>query len=125
MKLKIILLFLSILICSAQAHANPYITSGDVPAERGFKAVALTDDLEHPWGMAWLPNGDLLITERPGRLRLVRDGRLVPEPIQGIAPVFASGQGGLLDVSIHPGFENNRKVFFTYAHGRLCPSQRQ
>ena len=102
---------------AAPVNAKPYMTTGDVPAERGFRAVTLIDDLEHPWGMAWLPNGDLLITERPGRLRLVRDGRLVAEPIEGIPQVYDSGQGGLLDVSVHPRFAENRKVFFTYAHG--------
>jgi glucose/arabinose dehydrogenase len=68
--------------------------------------------------MAWLPNGDLLITERPGRLRRVREGRLMPEPIAGVPDVFAEGQGGLLDIGLHPNFEKNRKLYFTYAHGR-------
>jgi glucose/arabinose dehydrogenase len=67
--------------------------------------------------MVWLPNSDILITERPGRLRLVRSGRLISEPVAGISEVFASGQGGLLDVSLHPKFNQNRKVYFTYAHG--------
>jgi glucose/arabinose dehydrogenase len=67
--------------------------------------------------MAWLPNGDILITERPGRLRIVRGGRLVPNSVAGVSEVFAAGQGGLLDISLHPRFKENRKVYFTYAHG--------
>ena len=81
--------------------------------------------LEHPWGMAILPNGDMLITERPGRLRLVRDDQLQPEAIAGVATVsdvtanqvFASQQGGLLDIALHPRFTENNWVYFTYAHG--------
>ena len=118
MQKKMMCVMLALLIAGATcALAKPLMTTGDVPAERGFRAVTLIEDLEHPWSMAWLPSGDLLITERPGRLRLVRDGRLVDEPIEGIPQVFASGQGGLLDVSVHPRFDETRKVFFTYAHG--------
>ena len=107
-----------ILIISVVAPgAEPIITRGDVPAERGFRAVTLLQGLEHPWSMAWLPNGDLLVTERPGRLRRVSGGRLAVAPIAGVPEVFASGQGGLLDVSLHPEFEENRRIYFTYAHG--------
>ena len=60
----------------------------------------------------------MLITERPGRLRRVRDGRLMPEAVTGVPDVLADGQGGLLDIRLHPDFETNRKVYFTYAHGR-------
>jgi len=115
--LSIILSNLLMVICTNQSLAQPYITQGDVPAERGFRTVTLVEGLEHPWSMAWLPNSDILITERPGRLRLVRDGRLIPDPVSGVPEVFASGQGGLLDVSLHPRFNQNRKAYFTYAHG--------
>jgi glucose/arabinose dehydrogenase len=77
----------------------------------------LISNLDHPWGMAWLPDGSLLITERAGRLRLFRNGRLEPTPIAGVPPVFASGQGGLLDIALHPQFAQNRFVYLTYAHG--------
>jgi aldose sugar dehydrogenase len=102
---------------STRLPAQPHVTQGDVPAERGFRAVTLLQGLEHPWGITWLPNGDILVTERPGRLRLVREDRLVSNPIPGVPEVFDSGQGGLLDVSLHPRFEKNRKVYFTYAYG--------
>jgi glucose/arabinose dehydrogenase len=73
--------------------------------------------LEHPWGMVWLPDGTMLVTERPGRLRVIRDGKLEAAPVIGVPQVFASGQGGLLDVSLHPQFAQNRLVYLTYAHG--------
>jgi len=90
--LSFILSNLLIIISANQTLAQPYITQGDVPAERGFRTVTLVEGLEHPWSMAWLPNSDILITERPGRLRLVRGGRLISDPVSGISEVFASGQ---------------------------------
>ncbi|NIN34935.1 MAG: PQQ-dependent sugar dehydrogenase, partial [Gammaproteobacteria bacterium] len=63
----------------------------------------------------FLPNGDMLITERPGRLRIVRNGVLDPEPIGGIPPVWFLGRAGLLDVALHPDFESNQLVYFTYS----------
>jgi glucose/arabinose dehydrogenase len=97
--------------------AQPVIIESDVPAEGGFRRVTLVEGLEHPWSMAWLPNGDLLITERPGRLRLMRSGRLMADPIAGLPEVYAEGQGGLLDLLLHPRFEDNGRLFVTYAHG--------
>ncbi|MCL4848627.1 MAG: sorbosone dehydrogenase family protein [Acidobacteria bacterium] len=71
--------------------------------------------LERPWALAFLPNGDMLITERPGRLRIVRsDLTLDPRPIAGIPPVLDSAYKGLMDVALHPDFETNRLVYFTY-----------
>ena len=110
-------------MCSDRLLAQPYINQSDVPAERGFRAVSLLRGLEHPWSMAWLPNGDILVTERPGRLRRVRAGQLASDPISGVPKVFDSGQGGLLDISLHPRFEQNRKVYFTYAHGNTIANR--
>lgn len=71
--------------------------------------------LEHPWGLAFLPDGRMLVSERPGRLRLVdREGDLSP-PLAGVPQVFASGQGGLLDVTLDPRFADNRLVYLCYA----------
>ena len=82
-----------------------------------FQTITLVDSLEHPWGLAWLPNGDILITERPGRLRLVQNGTLTPDPIPGVPDLFSANQGGLLDIAVHPQFEQNRLVYFTYSDG--------
>jgi glucose/arabinose dehydrogenase len=80
-----------------------------------FRVVPVVTGLEHPWGMAFLPGGGILITERAGRLRMVRDGVLEPEPIEGVPEVYASGQGGLLDVALDPGFASNRVIYLSYA----------
>jgi aldose sugar dehydrogenase len=85
--------------------------------------VTLVENLEHPWGIAWLPDGAMLVTERPGRLRIIRNGVLDPNPIPGVAEVLAERQGGLLDVSVHPQFSENQWVYFTYAHGSLNANQ--
>ena len=80
-----------------------------------FKVVTVTRGLEHPWSLAFLPDGAMLVTERPGRLRLVRDGVLDLAPVSGTPSVAASGQGGLLDVALHPDFANNRWIYLSYA----------
>ena len=80
-----------------------------------FRVVPVATGLEHPWGMVFLPDESILVTERPGRLRIVRDGALDPEPIDGVPEVYASGQGGLLDVALDPGFASNRAIYISYA----------
>ncbi len=80
-----------------------------------IKITNLSQALEHPWGMALLPNGDLLITERPGRLRLFKDGKLLAESIAGLPEIIPNDQGGLLDVALHPDFVNNHLVYFSFA----------
>jgi len=97
--------------------AGPVAPTGDVPEATGWHTEAVVAGLAHPWGLAWLPNGDLLITERPGRLRLIRGGKLDPEPIAGVPEVCRCGQGGLLDVTLHPDFNDNRLVYLTLAQG--------
>ncbi len=84
-------------------------------AYHDFRAVIVADGLEVPWSIAWLPNGDMLVTERPGRLRIVRDGTLLPDPVPGVPEVVARGQGGLFDVLPHPDFETNRLLYLSYA----------
>jgi glucose/arabinose dehydrogenase len=80
-----------------------------------LKVQTVTDKLEHPWGLAFLPDGRMLITERPGRLRvLTRNGGL-SAPVAGVPEVFARGQGGLLDVAVDPDFQANGLVYISYA----------
>jgi len=96
--------------------AADHKTLGEHESEQHrFKAVRLADGLSHPWSLAFLPNGDLLITERPGRLRSFSNGALDPKPISGLPEVSAAGQGGLLDVAVHPDFVNNQLIYFTYS----------
>jgi aldose sugar dehydrogenase len=83
-----------------------------------IQVVTVVDGLEHPWGIAFLPGEDaFLVTERPGRLRMVRGGELEPTPLEGVPEVLARGQGGLLDVALHPDFEANRFVYLSYSRG--------
>ena len=84
-------------------------------ANHDYKVVSVAEDLVQPWSMAWLPNGDMLITEKPGRLRLVRNGQLLPEAIPGTPEVLYKGQGGLFEVVPHPNFSDNQWVYLTFA----------
>jgi glucose/arabinose dehydrogenase len=92
--------------------ANTTITS----EEHRFRVFTVAEGLEHPWGLAFLPDGRLLVTERPGLLRVVgADGRLNPEPVAGLPPIAVRGQGGLLDVALHPRFPETGWVYLSYA----------
>jgi aldose sugar dehydrogenase len=83
-----------------------------------FKQTIVVEGLQRPWSMAWLPDGTMLVTEKAGRLRLIRQGKLLSTPIAGVPEVMSSGQGGLMDVSLHPRFAQNQLIYLTYAHGR-------
>ena len=112
-------LLLTIAVVSyAQRGAN---TLGDGPwtyttSERAtrIKVSVVTKGLSHPWSMAWLPNGDMLITERAGQLRIIRNGVLDPMPIAGVPKVQAGGTSGLLDIALHPKFATNGLVYMAY-----------
>jgi glucose/arabinose dehydrogenase len=80
-----------------------------------YRVVTVADGLVQPWSIAFLPGGEMLITERPGRLRIVRDGKLVPKPVDGVPAVFHSSQGGLLEVMPHPNFAANRLLYLSYS----------
>ncbi len=109
----------------AAAERRPGVPARPLPdepvildsAEYGqIRVSVVTRDLEHPWGLAFLPGGDWLVTERVGRLRRIRaDGTLEPTPIGNVPAVHAEGIAGLLDVAIHPDFARNRFVYLTYS----------
>ena len=80
-----------------------------------IRVTTVAAGLEHPWGLAILPDGRMLVTEKPGRLRLVSADGTVSEPLAGVPEVDARGQGGLLDVALDPEFETNRTVYLSYA----------
>jgi glucose/arabinose dehydrogenase len=86
-------------------------------ADLKIRVEKVAEGLANPWSLAWLPNGDLLITERPGRLRVVRGGALDPEPIAGVPAVRVTALGGLLDVLLHPNFAQNQVLYLTYTKG--------
>ena len=80
-----------------------------------FEATTIAEGLEVPWSMAWLPNGDMLVTERLGRLRIIRNGTLLAAPVEGVPSVHHQGQGGLFDVVPHPDFASNKLVYLSFA----------
>lgn len=95
--------------CTQRVDAQPIASE-----EHSFRVVTVASGLEHPWGIAFLPSGEMLVTERPGRLQLVRpDGSR--QLVTGTPEVWARGQGGLLDVETHPDFARNRLVYLTWS----------
>lgn len=84
-------------------------------ADEPFTTYVVASGLEHPWGVAFLPDSRILVTERPGRLRLIENGRLNPKPIKGLPDITAVGQGGLLDIILHPDYEKNGWLYFSYS----------
>ncbi|MCK0196758.1 PQQ-dependent sugar dehydrogenase [Ancylobacter sp. 6x-1] len=90
-----------------------------VPSSAGPISVeTVTGGLENPWGLAFLPDGRALVTERPGRLRIVATSGTLSAPVAGVPPVFAQGQGGLLDVALGPDFADSGHVYLSYAEPR-------
>src|SRR6478672_9656510 len=103
---------LSVGVAEVPLPAAPVVF--DTAEEHKIRVSIVARELSHPWGMAWLPNGDILVTERAGRLRLIRGGALDPTPISGLPPMHVRGLAGLLDVALHPNFAANKLVYFSY-----------
>src|SRR5438270_9873081 len=82
--------------------------------ERFLRVVVIADGLQQPWSIAFLREGDILVTERAGRLRVIRHGTLNAEPVSGVPQVHAEGLQGLMDVVLHPRFDENHWVYLTY-----------
>jgi glucose/arabinose dehydrogenase len=80
-----------------------------------FRVVTLVRGLDHPWGLAFLPGGDMLVSERRGRMLRIDGKTLEPTPVRGLPRVAAVGQGGLLDIAVHPDFDFNRLIYFSFA----------
>ena len=84
-------------------------------AEHDFRVVTVVEDIQHPWSIAFLPDGDMLFTQRTGELRIVRDGELLPDPVEGVPETRVINQGGLQEIAVHPDFEDNRIVYVSYS----------
>lgn len=102
--------------------AGLVLGSSPVLAAASYRIETVSAGLDHPWALAFLPSGDLLVTERPGRLRVIERGadgrhRLRPEPVGGVPPVMARGQAGLFDLLLDPGFAQNGLLYLSFAHG--------
>jgi glucose/arabinose dehydrogenase len=104
--------------------AGPFVF--DTAEQHKIRVSVVTKGLSHPWSIAFLPDGGMLVAERPGRLRIIRNGVLDPTPIAGVPRVRTDGNGGLMDVALHPRFADNRLVYFTYTkpveNGKGTPS---
>ena len=100
---------------SASCPSEPE-ADGSLISQSGLKLVPVAEELEFPWGLAGLPNGDLLVTEREGRLRLIQGGDLVEAPLTGLPDdILVAGQGGLLGILLDPAFATNRKLYLSYS----------
>jgi len=107
------LLALALALPAASSHAA---ASQTFPSENGpVRVTTIVEGLEHPWGLAFLPDGRMLVTERPGRLRIVNADGSLSRPIAGVPRVQARGQGGLLDVALHPKFAENGFVYLSFS----------
>ena len=91
--------------------AGPWVF--DTAEQHKVRVSVVTKGLSHPWAIAFLPDGGMLVTERPGRLRIVREGVLESHAISGVPTVRTDGNGGLMDVALHPQFADNRLVYLT------------
>jgi glucose/arabinose dehydrogenase len=105
----------SLLALSLASTGFAQSPTGQPSAQYTVSTVA--EGLDHPWSLAFLPDGSMLVTERAGRLRVIRNGQLVPEAIAGVPEVLVGGQGGLFDVVLHPQFATNKVLFLAYAKG--------
>ena len=86
----------------------------DTAEGQKIRVSVVVHGLANPWSLVWLPDGSMLVTERPGRLRVIRKGVLDPKPVEGVPAVFAAGLTGLMDVALHPQFAANSFVYLTY-----------
>lgn len=105
---------------AAKNDARTVQTAQAEPAPQGATALrieTLAEGLVNPWGLAFLPDGSILVTERDGKLRVIRDDRLVAEPVAGVPTPYVKSQAGYFDVLAHPDFETNRTIFLSYAAG--------
>jgi glucose/arabinose dehydrogenase len=80
-----------------------------------FEVVTVAQGLQNPWSLAFLPDGRMLVTEKPGHLRVMTPDGKMSEPVAGLPPVDSRGQGGLLDVSLHPDFATNRLIYWSFS----------
>jgi glucose/arabinose dehydrogenase len=114
------LILSSILLITACGQAPKGVAESEtVSTQKGdakFRVETVATGLEVPWGFAFLPDGNLLFTERPGRVRIIEGGRLRAEPIFKVADVEPSGESGLMDISLHPNFAQNKFVYLAYAY---------
>jgi len=111
----VLAILLTLYIVMTPERSQPY---NDIPTD-AYQVNVIADSVAHPWGLAFLPGGDIIFTERPGRLRRISRGALLEAPIEGVPDVYegTKSQGGLMDVELSPYFEQDRLVYFSYSCG--------
>ena len=111
------LLLIACLMVGAPSPVRAQAPRSPTPAsvKGGLDVQTIAKGLEHSWSLAFLPDKRMLVTERPGRLRLVGPDGRVSEPLTGVPQLYASGQGGLLDVALSPAFDKDRLVYLSFA----------
>ncbi len=127
-KTKLITSVLLLFAATLPAQERPTVPLGDGPwyfdtqaPEGRIKVSLVTRGIDHPWGMEFLPSGDILVAERDGDLRIIRGGKLDPTPVAGTPAVAEASSGGLMDLRLHPDFASNRLLYFTYVKGAAPP----
>ena len=114
---SVILLFAALLTgCANAAPTGGIETPFETQDQTGFRVETVAAGLEVPWGFAWMPNGDMLFTERPGRVRVLEKGTVKAEPVFVVPDVEPSSESGLMDISVHPAFATNNLVYLAYAY---------
>jgi glucose/arabinose dehydrogenase len=106
-------LLISVVVSGAARQATPDAVYRS--ALHDYRLVTVTDTLIQPWSIAFLPGGDILVTERPGRLRIIRNGKLLPNAVEGVPQPLVDRQAGLLEVMPHPNFATNRLLYLSYS----------
>lgn len=100
---------------SFQANAQPEQPMPVAASADKYELELVAEGIQIPWGMAWLNEQDLLVTDRAGKLRMIRNGKLLEQAIKGVPKVHAEGQGGLLDIELDPNFKDNGWIYFSYS----------
>jgi glucose/arabinose dehydrogenase len=115
--MRLLVAVLATVLAAGAARALPPTPQPAKVLKTGYRVTEVATGLDHPWSMAFLPDGAILVTERAGRLRLIRHGSLVPQAIAGVPTVLTGSQAGLFDIVLHPDFLRNQIVYLTYAAG--------
>ncbi|MFZ9504075.1 MAG: PQQ-dependent sugar dehydrogenase [Cyclobacteriaceae bacterium] len=116
MKNSIIRSFVVLVFSTVIFSCKPEFKGVVIESEKQrFGIDTITTELINPWGMAFLPDGRILVTERSGSIRVIQNGEMQESPLEGVPAVFAEGQGGLMEIKLHPDYENNGWIYLTYS----------
>jgi glucose/arabinose dehydrogenase len=108
----VVLLYIS---CTQSTSGDETLTTDNSPNAAGYTPQTLYDGLKNPWGMAWLPDGRMLVTERAGDILVFKNDKFTGEKLTGVPQVFNNGQGGLLDIQLHPNYAQNKWIYISYS----------